>query len=68
MTRFYVKLVTALREFKEDQRGVTAIEYGLIAAAMATLLIGIFAGSGDLLTDLTAAFTSIADDLTTAAS
>jgi pilus assembly protein Flp/PilA len=31
-------LIAAIRDFAQDERGVTAIEYGLIAAAMAAAL------------------------------
>ena len=54
-------ITTAVKQFVNDEDGVTAIEYGLIAALIATaLLIGV-----DLLGDgLTGAFTTIAGKLT----
>lgn len=33
-------MIILLRNLKNDKRGVTAIEYGLIAAAIAVLIIG----------------------------
>ncbi|WP_045418159.1 Flp family type IVb pilin [Vibrio owensii] len=39
-TEFYVKTKLALESYKNDERGVTAIEYGLIAAGIAVLIIG----------------------------
>lgn len=48
--------MTAARGFLRDEEGITAIEYGLIAAVMATAIATAF---GDLKTGLTAAFTKI---------
>lgn len=43
-TEFYVKTKLALESYKNDERGVTAIEYGLIAAGIAVaILIGVTA-------------------------
>lgn len=38
ITRLYVKTSLFLSQFKNDERGVTAIEYGLIAVAMAVVV------------------------------
>ncbi|MEZ8039583.1 Flp family type IVb pilin [Vibrio sp. 1F263] len=38
ITKLYVKTSMFLSQFKNDERGVTAIEYGLIAVAMAVLV------------------------------
>jgi len=49
-------LVAAVRNFANDEDGITAIEYGLIAAVMATAIIS----SLDFLSDgLTKVFTDI---------
>jgi pilus assembly protein Flp/PilA len=48
---------------KDDRRGVTAIEYGLIAALMSAVLVTIFATLG---TNLTNAFAAIGNSLQTA--
>ena len=37
-TKAYVKVTEAIRSFKENNEGVTAIEYGLIAIAVAALI------------------------------
>lgn len=51
---------TALKQFVNDEDGVTAIEYGLIAALIATALVaGVTAVSGGL----TAAFNFIAGEM-----
>jgi pilus assembly protein Flp/PilA len=47
--------------FIDDQSGVTAIEYGLIAALIAVVIIVAVTAVG---TDLSATFTSIATALT----
>jgi pilus assembly protein Flp/PilA len=60
--------VTLLNEFKRDERGVTAIEYGLIGVAMAVALAAVFADGGSLLTSLKAVFTKITTTLTAASS
>jgi pilus assembly protein Flp/PilA len=46
MTKLYVNAVAFLNEFKRDERGVTAIEYGLIGVAMATALGAILYTTG----------------------
>lgn len=46
MTKLYVNAVTFFNEFKRDERGVTAIEYGLIGVAMATALGAILYTTG----------------------
>ena len=52
----YEYLITWL-SLKTDRRGVTALEYGLIAAVIAGTVV---VGFGTLGTNLSAAFTSIA--------
>ncbi len=49
-----------LHHFIDDQSGVTAIEYGLIAALIAVVIIVAVTSVG---TDLSATFTSIATAL-----
>ncbi|MFZ3324954.1 MAG: Flp family type IVb pilin [Methylocella sp.] len=53
-----------LHRFFDDQSGVTAIEYGLIAALIAVVIIVAVQLVG---TDLTNTFTAIAANLTAAA-
>ena len=57
------KIISAVKTFVADENGVTAIEYGLIAA-----LIGVsIAGAAQLLgTELGTAFTNIKDKVTAA--
>lgn len=53
-------LVNATQRFLRDEEGVTAIEYGLIAALIAVVIIGAVAAVGD---GLDAVFQGIADCL-----
>lgn len=41
-TQAYISVTESLRKFKENQSGVTAIEYGLIAVAVAVLIVAVF--------------------------
>lgn len=58
-TKMYVNVTEFIETYKNDERGVTAIEYGLIGVAMATLLGVTFGSGGSLLTALTTAFGNI---------
>lgn len=57
------KLLNAGRRFLGDEEGVTAIEYGLIAALIAVVIITAVTTIG---TELDATFTTIGDKLGTA--
>lgn len=57
------RIIEKIAWFVEDQDGVTAIEYGLIAALIA---IGIIAALSTVGKDLKTVFTTIADDLDSA--
>ncbi|WP_318465926.1 Flp family type IVb pilin [Photobacterium leiognathi] len=52
-------------KFQKDERGVTAIEYGLIAIAMAGVLTVAFSGENNLTGELKKGFTSISGNITT---
>ncbi|CAB3971296.1 pilus assembly protein [Burkholderia cenocepacia] len=54
------RIIEKIAWFVEDQGGVTAIEYGLIAALIA---IGIVAALTTVGTDLKTVFSTVADDL-----
>lgn len=56
------KLVTAVRGFWKDEEGVTAIEYGLIAALIAVVIIVAVTAVG---TNLETIFNYIAGELKT---
>ncbi|WP_295990619.1 Flp family type IVb pilin [Rugamonas sp.] len=53
--------IAAIKGFAADEDGITAIEYGLIAAIMAAAVVTIFTTLG---TSLTSAFTIIDTKLT----
>lgn len=49
----------AIAKFIRDEKGATAIEYGIIAGLMAVLLVSIFAPTGTLSLALTGTFARI---------
>lgn len=53
-----------LKQFLADESGVTAIEYGILAAAMAAAIGVIFGSDGVFVTALKERFSSIADQIT----
>jgi len=53
-------LIVAAREFVQDEEGITAIEYGLIAAVIAAVVGVAFKEVGDA---IKASFTTIAGKL-----
>lgn len=54
--------LSAVQQFANDEHGITAIEYGLIAALMATVIV---VGFGLIKTNLSAVLTYISTNLTT---
>ena len=52
MLRHYVKVSENIRKFAADESGVTAIEYGLIAAGIAVAIITAVGLLGDELSDM----------------
>lgn len=60
ITNLFVKAQLALENFKNDEQGVTAIEYGLIAAGVA---VAVGAAAATLGTDLTTIFGKISKAL-----
>ncbi|MEA1938502.1 MAG: Flp family type IVb pilin [Pseudomonadota bacterium] len=55
-----LKIITKIQSLKSDSKGATAIEYGLIAAAIAVAIVAIIATVGG---DLVAMFTDVSDAL-----
>ncbi|HBC3538158.1 TPA: Flp family type IVb pilin [Vibrio parahaemolyticus] len=66
ITKLYVTASTYLNSLKNDERGVTAIEYGLIAIAMAAMLAAVFYGGGNIIEELRTGFGKIASALNSA--
>lgn len=54
--------VSSVRRFLKDESGATAIEYGLIAAGIAVVIIGAVKGLG---TALTGKFEKVTSELAT---
>ena len=67
ITKLYVKTSMFLSQFKNDERGVTAIEYGLIAVAMA-VLVSTAVDDGGFISKLEGAFTQVANTIEKASS
>lgn len=42
LTKLFVNAQLALEKFKKDERGVTAIEYAIIAVAMSGIVFAVF--------------------------
>lgn len=57
-------MISTLRQFLRDDSGVTAIEYGILAAAMAAAVGVIFGSDGAFITALRQKFNAIAADIT----
>ncbi|MCG9748891.1 Flp family type IVb pilin [Vibrio brasiliensis] len=60
ITKLFVKAQLVLENYKNDEQGVTAIEYGLIAAGVA---VAVGTAAATLGTDLTTIFTKISNAL-----
>lgn len=58
-------MLKIIRKFKKDQSGVTAIEYGLIAALIAVVIIGAVTAVGS---NLSSVFAVVSSDLSSAVS
>ncbi|HDR0626289.1 Flp family type IVb pilin [Pasteurella multocida] len=65
-TQAYIAVTESIRKFKNDERGVTAIEYGLIAVAIALFIVALFYNNGGFMTALKDKFNSLANTITNA--
>ena len=59
-------VTSRIQQFLRDESGVTAIEYGILAAAMASAVGVIFGSDGAFITALREKFGAIATDITEA--
>ena len=59
-TKAFVKVTEAIRSFKENNEGVTAIEYGLIAVSVASMIVVVFYNQGGFIDALKAKFGELA--------
>ncbi|MGR3808771.1 pilus assembly protein Flp/PilA [Pasteurella testudinis DSM 23072] len=64
LTKAYIHVTEALRRFKQNQRGVTAIEYGLIAVAVAVLIVAVFYNDSGFIGQLKEKFKGLAGTVT----
>lgn len=60
ITKLFVKAQLVLENYKKDEQGVTAIEYGLIAAGIA---VAVGAAAATLGTDVANLFKEISDTI-----
>lgn len=58
-------MLDSIKAFLKDESGVTAIEYGILAASMAAAIGLIFGSDGAFITALKARFSDIADQIST---
>lgn len=63
-TQAYISATESFRQFKQDQRGVTAIEYGLIAVAVAVLIVAVFYSDTGFIKELQSKFKTLTSTLT----
>lgn len=64
MIKLYSQAMAFIATYKNDERGVTAIEYGLIAVAMAGLLGAVLAGDSTMMDALKSSFSDITKSIT----
>lgn len=62
-TKAYIKATEAFRSFKNNQQGVTAIEYGLIAVAVALMIVAVFYTKDGFLDQIKAKFTTLTESV-----
>ncbi|MDG2946836.1 Flp family type IVb pilin [Bisgaard Taxon 10/6] len=62
-TKTYIATTEAIRRFKQDHKGVTAIEYGLIAVVMAAFIVVVFSGEDNFVSKLQDKFKDVADSV-----
>ncbi|HHE3586754.1 TPA: Flp family type IVb pilin [Pasteurella multocida] len=65
-TQAYIAVTESICRFKNDERGVTAIEYGLIAVAVAVLIVAAFYGDDGLVKSLQDKFSKLTESVTKA--
>ncbi|AFF24176.1 Flp family type IVb pilin [Pasteurella multocida] len=63
-TQAYIAVTESIRNFKKDERGVTAIEYGLIAVAIALFIVALFYNDGGFMKALKDKFNTLASTIT----
>lgn len=64
ITLGYVKARIAVSSFIHDKRGVTAIEYAIVAVAVAAIVAAVFGTNGTLRTALDTAMNQVSSTIT----
>ncbi|QIM63972.1 Flp family type IVb pilin [Frederiksenia canicola] len=65
-TKAYIAVTESIRRFKENEKGVTAIEYGLIAVVMAALVVAVFYGNDSFIGKIVEKFKALTSSVETA--
>ncbi|TCP94651.1 pilus assembly protein Flp/PilA [Cricetibacter osteomyelitidis] len=65
-TKAYISVTEAFRRFKQNEKGVTAIEYGLIAVAVAAMIVVVFYNDNGFIGELKKKFAELATKVTSA--
>ncbi|QIA65836.1 Flp family type IVb pilin [Vibrio astriarenae] len=65
LTKMFVKAQVALQDLKNDERGVTAIEYAIIGVAISAIVLAMF-NDGGISEALTGAVDQISTNITSA--
>ncbi|MBR0573548.1 MULTISPECIES: Flp family type IVb pilin [Pasteurellaceae] len=60
----YVSVTEAFRQLKNNQRGVTAIEYGLIAVFIAAFIIVVFGSDDGFISKMKTKFEQLGTSIT----
>lgn len=66
ITLGYVKTKLALDFFLKDNRGVTAVEYAILAVAVSAIVLAVFGKGSTLETALTNAMKTVSSNITAA--
>ena len=66
LTKTYINVTEGVRRFKQDERGVTAIEYGLIAVAVAVMIVAVFYSDTGFIKSLQSKFSGLAQTVSSA--
>ena len=68
LTNFATKTRASLRNFRKNNKGVTAIEYGLIAVVMAAFIVYAFSGPNSFVQKLQGKFDAVTNSVEQAGS
>ncbi|CAG9001551.1 MAG: hypothetical protein CENE_03573 [Candidatus Celerinatantimonas neptuna] len=66
ITLGYVKAKLAFEFFLKDNRGVTAVEYAILAVAVSAIVLAVFGKDGTLETALKGAMSTVSANITKA--